>query len=82
MIYDAMKTLPNGVKATNGLKLSAVQWAYDNIDKMLSATDALGNTTTYEYDKLSIQTAITDALGRKTRYVYNDRAPAMMLSAI
>ena len=43
-------------------------YAYDQDDRLLSMTDALGHVTSFEYDAMDRVTKVTDALGNATAY--------------
>jgi RHS repeat-associated protein len=47
------------------------QWHYDDVGRLLSVTDAEGNTIRYAYEG-ALKTSETDPLGRTSRYAYND----------
>jgi len=44
---------------------------YDQKDRLISQTDALGNTTHYAYDGANNRVAVTDANGHTTNYTYD-----------
>ncbi len=47
-------------------------FTYDELNRLVSESDALGNTWAYEYDRLGNQIAMIDANGQFTQYVYDD----------
>ena len=44
---------------------------YDNLDRLITTTDNVGNANQFEYDSRDNQTFTTDALLHETRYVYD-----------
>jgi RHS repeat-associated protein len=48
-------------------------YTYNNMDKLLTITDELGNVTTFGYDNNENLTNITDAEGKVTSYEYDER---------
>lgn len=44
---------------------------YDNLDRLISRTDNVGNTHSYGYDSRNNQTVTTDALNHEIRYTYD-----------
>jgi len=46
--------------------------SYDVLNNPVTATNAVGNTTTSQYDVLSRITAVTDPLGRNTQFGYDN----------
>jgi YD repeat-containing protein len=45
---------------------------YNELDKPISVTDALSNSSTFNYDELSRLTQATDPKNRVTRFNYDD----------
>lgn len=58
----------NLVRMTDAVGVSA--WFYDALDRMTSATDALGRTLGYAYDPVGNRTQITYPDGRAVAYTY------------
>ena len=48
-----------------------LKFDYDQKDRLISQTDALGNTTHYSYDGANNRVAVTDANGNTTNYTYD-----------
>ncbi|MFQ5411269.1 MAG: DUF6531 domain-containing protein, partial [Phycisphaerae bacterium] len=44
---------------------------YDNLDRLITRTDNVGNTHQYGYDSRNNRTVTTDALNHETRYTYD-----------
>ncbi|HLF79433.1 MAG TPA: DUF6531 domain-containing protein [Dehalococcoidia bacterium] len=51
----------------------SVLYTYDNLNRLASQKDALGNTWTYAYDGAGRRTSRTDAKSQQTTYAYNNR---------
>ncbi len=47
------------------------QWTYDDLGRVLTATDAFGKTTTYTYDANGDLQTETDRLGKTTTYTHD-----------
>jgi YD repeat-containing protein len=67
---DELGRLVETRTATGGADLVETL-AYDADNRVVSATDAKGNTTTYSYDSNGNLVAVTDPFGRTTAYGYN-----------
>lgn len=65
--YDAAKAASAHVRTTHA--------AYDDLDRLVSETDALGTVTTYGFDAVGNRTSMTDAAGtseaRTTQFVFD-----------
>ena len=44
---------------------------YDNLDRLITITDNVGNTNTHGYDSRNNRTLLIDALSNDTRYIYD-----------
>ena len=47
-------------------------FTYDDMDRVLTITDALSGVTTYGYDLMGNRTSVIDANGKLTSYAYDD----------
>lgn len=56
------------IKDPNG---HTTTFAYDDLDRKISETDALGKTWTYEYTGVGRLSRVRDAMGRDTKYGYD-----------
>ncbi|MBI4717155.1 MAG: hypothetical protein HY763_05065 [Planctomycetes bacterium] len=74
--YDAGSNVISLVDAEVSQLTGATQtyvsaYNYDGLDRLISHTDIVGNTTSYAYDSRGNRTVRTDAAGRQTRYEYD-----------
>lgn len=75
--YDAdgravTQTLPSYTPPGSSAPITAVSnRAYNSLGQLVSATDALGNKTTYAYDQLGDTATVTDPAGGITHYTYD-----------
>jgi RHS repeat-associated protein len=67
-IYDVAG---NMLRTINGRDIVSSQANYDSLNRPISVTDALSNTTSYRYNALGLRTVITDANGQLTTYQYD-----------
>jgi RHS repeat-associated protein len=67
-VYDVGGNL---LRVINGHDITSSQIAYDSLNRPISVTDALNNTTLYRYNALSLRTVVTDANGAATLYQYD-----------
>ncbi len=62
----------DGLRYTGDISTSSgTIYTYDKLDRILTITDALGNTTSFEYDILGNLVKQIDAKGSETKYQYN-----------
>lgn len=76
-IYDAAGNL---LRVTNGRDITTSQIAYDRLNRPISVTDALSNTTFYRYNAPGLRTVITDANGQITNYQYDGLSRVMTVT--
>ncbi|MHB1059638.1 MAG: putative Ig domain-containing protein, partial [Rhodanobacter sp.] len=71
--YDAQGRLlqTSAVRGTDRTTLETASYAYDGLDRLVSATDALGHVTSYVYTDSNHTLAITQANGLTTTQVRN-----------
>lgn len=60
-------------KTSTGNYMTLADYTYDNRHRMLTHTDANGQTTHYTYNTAGQLATVTDALARVTRYNYDGR---------